>query len=197
MKEMTPLPNTTVPATTTSSGVTSVPSPDVMEFFEDAVVRLRDYGPLRVGARVDDLQREFGIILSEGECPPVFGIGNGPSNVSVMVNGERVSRITIVEPTSNPDDPINSNPILGVTTLSGVAFGSTKQQVMATYGDQVILEAIPGDEMSPDGERRLTFVPRDEVDAHLRLIFTLDDQDRVSNMRTGVIDAVQKEEPCV
>ncbi len=188
----TSLATTTVPQTTTSTMITTPPSSEVMKLFEGAVVKLRGYGPLRIGATIDELQNEYGIVLAEDECPALLRIVGGPSNLWVTLNqGGRIGRIEVHEPLDDPTHPTNSNPILDVTTLSGVSLGSSEQEVIATYGSQVVLETIPGDDVTPSGERRLTFVPRDDIDAHLRLIFGLD-EGRVTNMRTGEEAAVQR-----
>lgn len=189
-----PSTTTSMPATT-STTLTDFPNADVMELFAGAVVRLRDYGPLSIGATEDELRSRYGIILTEGECPPTFNLANGPSNVTVDLDQGRITRVTIHEPTANLTDPINANPILGVETLSGVGFGATEQEVLATYGDRVIPETIPA-EFPFEGEQRLTFVPRDAEDAYLRLIFHLD-SGRVTSMRFGETEAVDMEERCV
>lgn len=186
---------TTVASTTTSTTTSSLPARDVMELFEDAVVRLRDFGPLSVGATATQLQSDFGIILTAAECPPLFHLANGPSNVTIGIDQERITRIVIHQPTDNPDDPINSNPIVEVETLSGATFGSTEQEVTSIYGDQVVLEIVP-EEFPFSGERRLTFVPRDTEDEHLRLIFSLEGG-RVASMRLGETAAVDRAELCL
>ena len=117
-----------------------------MALFDGAVVTLRGFGPLRVGAAVEELRTELGIVLSEGECPPIFGISGGPSNVSVTLSEDRITRISIHEITTNTGDPINTNPLHGVETLSGIGFGATEQDVIATYGTQVVIETIPAEE---------------------------------------------------
>ena len=99
--------------------------------------------------------------------------------VSLMVFDDLIVRIEIDDPSS-------------VTTRSGAGIGSTKDDLLGFYPDNL----HQANEAVLDGEA-MGFVPNDESDATYRIFFELDEDGVVIRYRVGIKPAVDFIEGCL
>ncbi len=81
-----------------------------------------------------------------------------------------------------------------IVTLSGIGIGDTREEVLAVYGDHLEERMVEYEDYDPGEvslEHRLEFVPADEADADLRMIFRLEDG-LVYQIRAGYEWAIQE-----
>jgi hypothetical protein len=139
-------------------------------------------GPVLVGMTYDEVRAASGMELSVtddldtgGECVSV-DLSGGPTGLSFMGSNGVIVRIQVYEPSA-------------IKTKSGIGIGSTEQEVLATYPNQIGVSPHP----YTDGSY-LTFSPQDPADPHI-LIFETDGE-RVTSFRTGLREWVELIEGC-
>ncbi|MCQ3808478.1 MAG: hypothetical protein OXB92_04215 [Acidimicrobiaceae bacterium] len=98
-----------------------------------------------------------------------------PPGVSLLVHASTIERVDIV------DGP--------VTTVSGYGIGTTAEQLVAAFGDQLEREVVDADTVN------FVFVPRDAGDAEFRVVFTVEDG-VVTTYRSGRLPMILQESPC-
>ncbi len=169
---------TTVPPTTT----TTEPPPALTE---EAHVTLRSLGPVVLGMTVDEAATASGLTMTGALNPEIsdncYYVTAGPTmkGVSFMVFDDLIVRIEIDEPSV-------------VTTRSGAGIGSTKDELLSFYPDNI----EETNEAVIEGEA-MGFVPNDESDATYRIFFELDDDGVVVRYRVGIKPAVDFIEGCL
>ncbi|MCB0989393.1 MAG: hypothetical protein R2770_06205 [Acidimicrobiales bacterium] len=149
------------------------------ELTESARVSTIGLGPVYVGDTVEVVAEKLGVALEP--MPDVPGdetcryhtAPGGPPGVSFVVTYGRVSRIDIESPSV-------------ITTRSGAGIGSTKDEILALFGDKI--EATPN---ASSGGEDLAYVPVDEKDANLRIIFETNAEGVVIRYRTGQLPEVE------
>lgn len=129
----------------------------------------------KLSAAVGFPVRKLGPSPSEG-CDYYANEGRLPGVYFMVVDGE-LARIDVSQGSS-------------IRTVSGIGVGSTKAQVLATYGDYISVE--PGEYI---GEY-LIYTPKDAEDQDFLLIFETDDRGRVTQMRSGKEGPVRWVEGC-
>lgn len=190
----------TAPATATDTGdpgssiAAPVPTPDSATpagaTVGDEPLTLRGMGALRIGMTVDEAVAEFGSPIAEtdgltGECR-IGVIPGDPASPSFLIhapNGDLAS------------GTIRRIDLTGAAqvTLSGIHIGSTKDDVLAAYGDRIT--ATPHKyETAPDSEY-LTYRPVDPADDAYRLVFETSNG-IVTAVRTGLVPEVELVEGC-
>ena len=103
-----------------------------------------------------------------------FTVPGGPPGVSILAAFDRVARIDIESPSV-------------ITTRSGAGIGSTTADIIDLFGERIVVE--PG--ASSAGGDRLAFVPADEKDANLRILFDTNAEGVVVSFRTGQLPEVE------
>ena len=168
---------TTQPTTTTTTEPTPTLTPD-------ADVTLRALGPVLIGMTVEEAAAAAGMTLSGTLDPEVSDVcyyvtpDSTMKGVSFMVFEDVIARIEIDEPSQ-------------ITTRSGAGIGTTKDQLLEVYPDNI----QQTNEAVFDGEA-MGFVPNDESDAEYRIFFELDEEDVVVRYRVGIKPAVDFVEGC-
>ena len=172
---------TTIPPTTTTVPTTEPPP----SLTEEAHVTLRALGPVVLGMTVDEAATASGLTMT-GELNTeisdnCYYVTAGPTmkGVSFMVFDDLIVRIEIDEPSV-------------VKTRSGAGIGSTKDELLSFYPDNI----EETNEAVIDGEA-MGFVPNDESDATHRIFFELDDDGVVVRYRVGIKPAVDFIEGCL
>ena len=140
-------------------------------------------GPVYMGDTLAEVTEKIGVELSPEElgdetCRYYVAPG-GPPGVRFMVAFDRIARVDV-------DDPSV------ITTRSGAGIGSTKSEIIELFGDKI----VPSPHPYSDGEY-LTFVPEDEKDANLRIIFETNTDGVVVAFRTGQLPEVDFIEGCL
>ena len=139
-------------------------------------------GPVYMGDTLAEVAEKIGVELIPDElgdetCRYYVAPG-GPPGVRFMVAFDRIARVDI-------DDPSV------ITTRSGAGIGSTKSEIVGLFGDKI----VPSPHPKTDGEY-LTFVPEDEKDANLRIIFETNTDGIVVAFRTGQLPEVDFTQGC-
>ena len=149
---------------------------------DSARVSTLGLGPVYMGDTLEQVADKIGVQLDPEEfgndsCRYYLAPG-GPPGVSFVVAFGRIARVDI-------DDPST------ITTRSGAGIGSTKAEIIALFGAKIVVGPHP----FSDGEY-LTFVPVDEKDANLRIIFETNSDGVVTAYRTGQLPEVDYIEGC-
>ena len=176
---------TTIATTTTSTEPTTTtttePAPSLTA---ESNVTLRALGPVVIGMSVEEAATASGLELS-GEFDPeisdtCYYVSPDATmkGVSFMVFEDIIARIEIEEPST-------------VTTRSGAGIGTTKDELLEMYPDNL----QDANEAVFDGVA-VGFVPNDDSDADYRIFFELDEDDVVTRFRVGVKPAVDFIEGC-
>ncbi|MDQ3385782.1 MAG: hypothetical protein M3503_07225 [Actinomycetota bacterium] len=175
-----PLPTTS--ATTAPGPTSSTVAPDTLGPEDRA--SLEGVGPVRVGMTLEEASAAAGQGISE---VPGSGAGSDPAacyyavpdtgqpKVSFMVVDGAIGRVDVDEGST-------------VVTVSGIGVGATEADVLATYGDRILVEPHPYDE----GGRYLRYVPDDPTRS---LIFETDGA-TVLRYRSGLSGPVSFIEGC-
>lgn len=165
------------PPPTSAAGVADPLDPDDR-------VSLEGVGPVRVGMTLEEASAAAGQGISE---VPGSGAGSDPAacyyavpdtgepKVSFMVVDGQIARVDVEEGS-------------GARTISGIGVGAPEADVLATYGDRIVVEPHPYDE----GGRYLRYVPDDRARS---LVFETDGA-KVVRYRSGDADAVSAVEGC-
>jgi len=140
-------------------------------------------GPVYMGDTLAEVTEKIGVELSPDdlgdETCRFYVAPGGPPGVRFMVAFDRIARVDI-------DDPSV------ITTRSGAGIGSTKSDIIGLFGNKI----VPSPHPYTDGEY-LTFVPEDEKDANLRIIFETNAEGTVVGFRTGQLPEVEYIEGCL
>lgn len=174
----------------TTDDTTSEEQPDVApQSIGSEPLTLRSMGPLALGMTVDEAAAA-GIDITVDSGASTDGcrygtVADDPSSPFLMIvddldglADDTIVRIELAE---------------GSSTRSGIGIGSTKDEVLAAYGDQI--EISPHHYTFEEGGEYLTFVPNDASDADYRLVMeTLNDE--VTQIRAGLLPAVEWVEGC-
>jgi len=205
------VPDTTAEPNNTTSvppGGSSTPSLPPREDLEQVLpdltgvtLGLRGLGPLRIGVSVNELAA-LGYEITHADCevPYIQFEPNGLVAVRGGANGDPSGDETLTGlyfwfgTPSHPDDRNRE-----LRTNSGIGDGSTRADVLATYGDQVAQKSVEIEDYDPDVqtfEDRVEFVPDGADDAGLRMIFSFDDDGYLLGIRTGEASAVQEPYLC-
>jgi len=144
-------------------------------------------GPIRIGMTVEQAAKAAGFELT-GELEPDISEScyhvlppedqAGFLGVGFMVENDKIVRVEVGRS--------------AVTTRSGARVGMTETELRAMFPGQI--------ENAPDAVvdgRALQFVPTDEADANYRVIFVLDQQETITQLRAGVLPAVGYGEGCL
>lgn len=95
--------------------------------------------------------------------------------ISFLVNASTIERVDVV------DGPI--------TTRSGLGIGTTAEQLIAKFRDQIERQVVDADTVN------FVFVPRDASDADFRVVFTVEDG-AVTTFRSGRLPMILQDSPC-
>ena len=173
---------TLIVTTSTEATTTTVAGPGLTP---DSNVTLRALGPVILGMNVSDAAEAAGLTLS-GELDPEVADNcfyvtpdDSMKGVSFMVFENAIARIEI-------DDPS------GVTTRSGAGIGTTRDELLEMYPDNI----EETNEAVIEGQA-MGFVPNDNADADYRIFFELDEDDVVVRFRVGSKPAVDFTEGCL
>ncbi len=172
---------TTLPAESTTS---VVPADQGTTLTEEARVSTLGLGPVFMGDKIAVVEEKIGASLvpdadGTSRCR-YYTVPGGPPGVSFMVAFGRVARIDVNEPST-------------ITTRSGAGIGSTEEEITALFGDRIQARPDP----NGGGGKELVFVPRDEKDQNLRVIFVTGPDGVVTSFRTGQLPEVEYTEGCV
>jgi len=162
----------TVPSTSTTPSTTST---TVAPLSPASRLRIDGLGPVNVGMTLDQAQAAAAIPLQLGTTPycralaaPALG---GVHFIATNDGGGTVDVITV-----------NAGP---VATVSGIRIGSTRAEVLATYGDQVTVV----------NERRIVYRARDPGLRGRTLVFVIDNGE-VASMYAGNESHILTDELC-
>ena len=158
---------------------------------------LRGLGPLQVGTSVNDLAA-LGYEIAYADCgvPYIRFEPDGLVAVRGGPNGDPSGEETLTGLYfwfGTPENPDERNREL--RTLSGIGEGSTRADVLATYGDRVEELSVEIEDYEPEAqtfEDRIELIPTDTDDAGLRMIFSFDDDDVLLGIRTGEAAAIHE-----
>ena len=173
----------TTTTTTTTSSTTTTLAPQVGS---DDFVTTVGLGPIRIGSSVADAEILSGIKLVGGLEPEVsescyFVVPEdtaGLEGIAFLVDDGLIGAVYVSAPSP-------------ITTGSGAAIGTTEQELIDLFGDQL---EDAGDFIN-DG-KGWVFVPQDEDDAEYRVVFEMDENDAVRAIRAGILPAVGYNEGC-
>ncbi|WP_148590954.1 hypothetical protein [Streptomyces sp. WAC01526] len=134
-------------------------------------ITVNGMGPLRMGMSRQAAERAIGARIPDGPGGPEcrdLAVEGGPQNLSLRFsNDDRLVAISVLS--STPDS---------LATASGVRVGSTREDVLATYGDEVTSRQDGGPE-------ELVFAPR-PAKFHGRVItFFMNDEGTVGSFMAG------------
>ena len=164
--------------TETDGEETEAPTTTVLNLGTNDSISTVGLGEVTFGMTVAQAQVAAGTDLincvPKSDCYRVTP-ARGPEGISFLVTAGTIERIDIV-----------SGPL---TTRSGIGIGSSEDEIMNLFGDQI--ETQVNDDSSVD----LIFVPRDESDAEFRVIFTIRDG-VVETFRSGRVPQVTVQNPC-
>ena len=171
---------TTLPDDTSTS---VVPADQGTSLTEEARVSTLGLGPVFMGDKIAVVEEKIGASLVPDESGSsrcrYYTVPGGPPGVSFMVAFGRIARIDIEAPSA-------------ITTRSGAGIGSTEQEILGLFGDRIEVRPDP---LGGDG-KYLVFVPRDEKDQNLRVIFVTGPDGVVTSFRTGQLPEVEYAEGC-
>ncbi|MCP3937934.1 MAG: hypothetical protein GY708_21505 [Actinomycetia bacterium] len=175
-------------APTTSSSTSSTMAPESTttapqsgqgaELTDSARVSTIGLGPVYVGDTIELVAEKIGVELEA--IPDVAGdetcryhtAPGGPPGVSFVVTYGRVSRVDIESPSI-------------ITTRSGAGIGSTREDIIGLFGDKIVVSSN-----GATGGEDLTYVPVDDKDANLRIVFETNAEGVVVRFRTGQLPEV-------
>jgi len=170
--------STTTEAAETDGEGTEAPTTTVLNLGTNDSISTVGLGEVTFGMTVAQAQVAAGTDLincvPKSDCYRVTP-ARGPEGISFLVTAGTIERVDIV-----------SGPL---TTRSGIGIGSSEDEIMNLFGDQI--ETQVNDDSSVD----LIFVPRDESDAEFRVIFTIRDG-VVETFRSGRVPQVTVQNPC-
>ena len=169
---------TTTEAAETDGEETEAPTTTVLNLGTNDSISTVGLGEVTFGMTIAQAQVAAGTDLIN--CVPKSDCyrgtpARGPEGISFLVTAGTIERVDIV-----------SGPL---TTRSGIGIGSSEDEIMNLFGDQI--ETQVNDDSSVD----LIFVPRDESDAEFRVIFTIRDG-VVETFRSGRVPQVTVQNPC-
>ena len=171
-------PTSTTTTTIVETTTTAPRAGQGQELTDSARISTIGLGPVFVGDLLTDVEEKLGVELALDESRPVrdacryYTVPGGPPGVSIMAAFDRVARVDIEPPSV-------------ITTRSGAGIGSTEDQIVELFGDK-----IQATDLDDGTGRRLAFVPVDEKDANLRIIFETDENGVVQRYRTGQLPEV-------
>lgn len=149
---------------------------------DEARVSTLGLGPVFMGDTLEEVTEKIGVALDPDELGNevcrYYAAPGGPPGVAFMVSFGRVSRVDISDPST-------------ITTRSGAGIGSTKDEIVGLFGERIVVSPHP----ETDGEY-LTFVPADDKDANLRIIFETNAEGVVTKYRTGQLPEVDYTPGC-
>ena len=167
--------STTLPAESTTS---VVPADQGTTLSQEARVSTLGLGPVFMGDKIAVVEEKIGASLvpeAEGSSRcRYYTVPGGPPGVRFMVAFGRIARIDVNEPSE-------------ITTRSGAGIGSTEAEITALFGDRIQVRPDP----NGGGGKELVFVPRDEKDQNLRVIFVTGPDGVVTSFRTGQLPEVE------
>ncbi|MBD2105892.1 hypothetical protein [Nodosilinea sp. FACHB-13] len=147
-----------------------------------APLKTTGLGPIRVGMEIDNL-RAKGLTpvliedASNGQCQ-YYRIKDHGEPLGLMAIDNQVLRVDIW-------------PGSLTTTRSGIRIGSTEQDLVRVYGEQLEATANP-----VTLGKTVIFTPQDPGEDVYRLVFETDDQGRVTQFRAGQFPSVTWAEGC-
>jgi len=148
---------------------------------DQARVSTLGLGPVFMGDTLEVVTEKIGVALDPDEAGNevcrYYAAPGGPPGVAFMISFGRVSRIDISDPST-------------ITTRSGAGIGSTKDEIVALFGQRIVVSPHP----DTDGEY-LTFVPADEG-SNLRVVFETNTEGVVTQYRTGQLPEVDYTPGC-
>lgn len=177
-----PQPALTTSTTPVPDTTTSTPAPDTLG--PEDRVGLDGIGPVRVGMSLEQASAAAGQPVAE---VPGSGVGTGPAACFFAApgNGEPQVAFMVVDGVIGRVDVDGGSSVL---TISGIGVGATEADVLATYGDRILVEPHPYDVAG----RYLRYVPDDPSRS---LIFETDGA-MVLRYRSGLAEPVSFIEGC-
>ncbi len=175
---------TTTSSSSTTSTTTATTVPADAALTPDSKVSTIGMGPVIVGMTVEEAEEAAGLGFVGEPDPEVsetcYFITSEVDleGVSFMVLEDAIARVDIDPPSE-------------ATTRSGAGIGSTEQELVELFGDQL----EENSEYVIDGAA-LVFVPVDEIDANYRVVFEMQDG-VVASYRAGRLPGVGFAEGCV
>jgi hypothetical protein len=164
----------------------------------DTPLDLYGIGPIEAGMTLAEAEQVAGVELET----PDWDVLGGRCFYAIPKGLEEDFRVRVLspgsEPVDNPEDGIVSSVVVTrymaspAQTLSGVAVGSTEQEVFDTYPG--LIESAPH-EYIEEG-RYLTLVPRDASDREYGVKFATDGR-VVQEIHAGFADSIRAVEGCV
>lgn len=169
---------TTTEAAESDAEETEAPTTTVLNLGTNDSISTVGLGEVTFGMTVAQAQAAAGTDLIN--CAPTSDcyrvtLAQGPEGISFLVTNNTIERVDIV-----------AGPL---TTRSGIGIGSTEDEIINLFGDQIETQT------NDDGSVDLIFVPRDDSDAEFRVIFTIRDG-AVETFRSGRIPQVTVQNPC-
>jgi hypothetical protein len=149
----------------------------------NAPLKTTGLGPIYIGMAVDQVS-QTGLTLepvsgsSSSECQ-YYRINDHAEPIGLMAVDGRILRIDVW-------------PGSLTTTLSGAKIGTTEQELVAYYGEQLEASFNPGTE-----GKTLVFTPKDPGEDIYRLVFETDHHGRVVQYRAGQFPSVTWPEGCL
>ncbi|WP_411136548.1 hypothetical protein [Streptomyces sp. C10] len=136
-------------------------------------ITVNGMGPLRIGMSRQAAERAIGASIPDGPGGPEcrdLAAGGGPQNLSLRFSNGDDRLVAISVLSSTPDS---------LATASGVHVGSTREDVLATYGDEVTSHQEDG------GPEELVFAPRLAKFHGRVLTFLMNDDGTVGSFMAG------------
>jgi hypothetical protein len=169
---------TQVPVEETSTTTTAPQGGQGAELTDSARLSTIGLGPVFTGDLLAVVAEKLGVELVLDATIPgtdqcrVYTAPGAPPGVTFMVAFGRVARVDIDSPSV-------------ITTRSGAGIGSTKEEIIGLFGDKIQVRAN-----AATGGEDLVFVPIDEKDKNLRIVFEADPAGVVQHLRTGQLPEV-------
>lgn len=147
-----------------------------------APLKTTGLGPIRIGMDLDDLRAKglTPVLIEEasnGQCQ-YYRIKDHGEPLGLMAIDDQVLRVDIW-------------PGSLTTTRSGIRIGSTEQDLVRVYGEQLEATVNP-----VTLGKTVIFTPQDPGEDVYRLVFETDDQGRVTQFRAGQFPSVTWAEGC-